>query len=312
MSDSSNSDQSAHSAGPQGAGGDPDNNVLSHVEAPGITPGSPDAIKTDAAKTEAAAPAPATSRDGTDRPPNPVGATPARPYGTALILPPQRAKAEAPQPEPPPAKSAPRSSFGARAAVIVAAAAVGGLAGSLASAGVSYLTAPQQAAPSQYTTLAETLGRVDHELKALKSTAESSTKATGQQVAKIAERLDRAEKAQADAGAKTAKAADSIDRIEHRLAAAAGDVTGAIGEPHVAVAAAPPTAPDVKRPSPALIVDGWVVRDVYNGSAMIQGRAGMIEVVPGDILPGLGRIEQVKRQDGRWVVVTSRGLIVSR
>ena len=32
----------------------------------------------------------------------------------------------------------------------------------------------------------------------------------------------------------------------------------------------------------------------------------------GDSLPGLGRIETIRRQDGRWVVVTSRGLIVSR
>jgi hypothetical protein len=33
--------------------------------------------------------------------------------------------------------------------------------------------------------------------------------------------------------------------------------------------------------------------------------------VPGDLVPGLGRIQEIKRQDGRWVVVTSRGLVVS-
>jgi hypothetical protein len=60
------------------------------------------------------------------------------------------------------------------------------------------------------------------------------------------------------------------------------------------------------------IVEGWVLRDVYRGAAMIQGRGGIIEVVPGDHLPALGRIEALQRQDGRWVVVTSRGLIVSR
>jgi hypothetical protein len=59
-------------------------------------------------------------------------------------------------------------------------------------------------------------------------------------------------------------------------------------------------------------VEGWVLRDVYRGAAMIQGRGGIIEVVPGDHLPALGRIEALQRQDGRWVVVTSRGLIVSR
>jgi hypothetical protein len=29
-------------------------------------------------------------------------------------------------------------------------------------------------------------------------------------------------------------------------------------------------------------------------------------------VPGLGRIDAIRRQDGRWVVVTSKGLIVAR
>jgi hypothetical protein len=29
------------------------------------------------------------------------------------------------------------------------------------------------------------------------------------------------------------------------------------------------------------------------------------------VLPGLGRIEAIRRQDGRWVVVTSKGTITS-
>ena len=193
---------------------------------------------------------------------------------------------------------------------MAAAAVIGGLAGSLATAGVSHLTAPQDAAPSHYAALAEALGRVDHELTVLKSGVEGSAK-TGQQVARIAERMDRAERAQADAGTKIAKATDAIDRMERRLAVASADVTGTIADTHVAAAATLAPGPDMKRPMMGPILDGWVVRDVYNGSAMIQNRAGVIQVLPGDNLPGLGRIEQVKRQDGRWVVVTSRGLIVS-
>ncbi len=46
---------------------------------------------------------------------------------------------------------------------------------------------------------------------------------------------------------------------------------------------------------------------------MIQSpRGGILEVIPGDNVPGLGRIDGIRRQDGRWVVVTSRGLIVPR
>jgi hypothetical protein len=60
------------------------------------------------------------------------------------------------------------------------------------------------------------------------------------------------------------------------------------------------------------IVHGWVLRRVYDGAALIEGRDGVIEVEPGIPVPGLGRIEAIKRQDGRWVVVTARGLIVGR
>jgi hypothetical protein len=59
-------------------------------------------------------------------------------------------------------------------------------------------------------------------------------------------------------------------------------------------------------------VEGWVLRDVDHGSALIEGRRGMFEVYAGDPVPGLGRVDAIRRQDGRWVVVTSKGLIVAR
>ena len=37
---------------------------------------------------------------------------------------------------------------------------------------------------------------------------------------------------------------------------------------------------------------------------------GDIEVEPGTSLPGAGRVEEIRRQDGRWVVVTTKGMIV--
>ena len=60
------------------------------------------------------------------------------------------------------------------------------------------------------------------------------------------------------------------------------------------------------------ILQDYVLRRVYDGAALIEGRNGMIEVEPGIVAPGIGRIEAIKRQDGRWVVVTARGLIVAR
>ena len=70
-------------------------------------------------------------------------------------------------------------------------------------------------------------------------------------------------------------------------------MTGSIGDP--------------KKPG---IVSGWGLYQVRHGIALIEGRDGIIEVEPGDMLPGLGRVEAIRKQDGRWVVVTQRGLIV--
>ncbi|MFN5034923.1 MAG: hypothetical protein ACK5E0_00100, partial [Bradyrhizobium sp.] len=78
-----------------------------------------------------------------------------------------------------------------------------------------------------------------------------------------------------------------------------------------AAAAAAPAAP---RPEVGRlpVVDGWALRDVGNGGALIEGRGGIYEVYAGDPVPGLGRVDAIRKQDGRWVVVTSKGLIVSR
>jgi hypothetical protein len=59
-------------------------------------------------------------------------------------------------------------------------------------------------------------------------------------------------------------------------------------------------------------VEGWVLHEVANGAALIEGRRGIYEVSAGDPVPGLGRVDAIRRQDGRWVVVTSKGLVVAR
>ena len=56
-------------------------------------------------------------------------------------------------------------------------------------------------------------------------------------------------------------------------------------------------------------MEGWVLRDIANGGALIEGRQGIFEVYAGDPVPGLGRVDAIRKQDGKWVVVTSRGLI---
>jgi hypothetical protein len=57
------------------------------------------------------------------------------------------------------------------------------------------------------------------------------------------------------------------------------------------------------------VLDNYVVRRVYNGMALVEGRRGMVEVEPGTNLPGAGQVEEIRRQGRQWVVVTTKGLI---
>lgn len=66
---------------------------------------------------------------------------------------------------------------------------------------------------------------------------------------------------------------------------------------------------DANRPK---VVEGWVLRDVGRGGALIEGRGGLYEVYTGDPVPGLGKVDAIKKQDGRWVVYTTKGLVVAR
>lgn len=57
-------------------------------------------------------------------------------------------------------------------------------------------------------------------------------------------------------------------------------------------------------------VEGWMLRDVYGGVALLEGRGGGLrEVAPGEYIPGVGEIRSIERRGRGWVVVTSRGII---
>ncbi len=61
----------------------------------------------------------------------------------------------------------------------------------------------------------------------------------------------------------------------------------------------------------AVLADWWIT-GTRNGNVFVEGKDDIYEAAPGVPLPGLGKVERIVRQDGRWVVVTRRGIIVSR
>jgi hypothetical protein len=64
--------------------------------------------------------------------------------------------------------------------------------------------------------------------------------------------------------------------------------------------------------APRSILRDWWISDARNGYVYVQGHGEVYRVVPGTPLPGLGTVEQIKRQNGRWVVMTPKGIIASR
>lgn len=171
---------------------------------------------------------------------------------------------------------------GTSAATIAIVACCGGIMGSLATIGAAkYL--PLALVPSAIANgdVVQRLAHIDSELAALKASIATS--------------------APKDA----ARGEEQSGSLPETGAKAASDTTG----PKPEAASAPISTAS---PPTDSVVDGWVLRNVSGGSALVEGRPGLIQVMPGDSLPGVGRIETIKREDGRWVVVTSGGLIVSR
>ncbi len=201
------------------------------------------------------------------------------------------------------------SPFAVMAASLGGAAAFGAMIGALIATGIARPTpvaslAGPKLGIEEVNALKEQIVQARVELAALKANIDAGHRTAGQQFTKISERVERMERTQAEPVQRLTKAVESLDRFERRAdagaTAAAKDITGSITPPQ-------PIAGQPLKPPGG--VEGWVVRDVRRGTAFIEGRMGVIEVDQGDIVPGLGRVDAIRKQDGRWVVVTSRGVI---
>ena len=191
---------------------------------------------------------------------------------------------------------------------LAAAAAVGSFIGSLSATGVEHFwPAPATNAVSARNVPASKTEPSD--VSALKANLDAATRGASGQLAKLAERLDRLERAQAEPAAKLAHIAEALDRLEKKNAMAAASAA-ASPETTGTIPSAAPAASEPK--SSEKVLPDWVVREARGGRALIENRqGGMFDITTGSVLPGLGRVESVKRQDGQWVVVTARGLIYS-
>jgi len=193
--------------------------------------------------------------------------------------------------------------FALLAASLAIAAAIGGLIGSLSTYGLAG-TKTDQVEPGR--NLQAALTQMTKDVSALKTSIDGANRAVTAQITKINERFDRSERAQAEPAAKIAALNETVTRLEKRITAnadASRDVTGSI--PDRTASATP------KDQSKPLIVEGWILREIYRGRALLENRDTLYEVMPGADLPGIGKVQSISQQNGRWVVVTPKGLIVS-
>jgi hypothetical protein len=186
---------------------------------------------------------------------------------------------------------------------------------------IAYLTTqPAQsnvAANTEIRNLRETVAQlrkqvsgVSDNLDGLRTAVDQSSKATNDRFGRFGENLDRIERvsssstvkldklAQAQAQAPTPVASQSQQPMPMMASVAAPEITGSV-------------ASSERTSAPRKTVKGWSVRQAYEGIAILQSPNGVIEAVLGQQVPGLGRIEEIKNENGRLVVESSGGVIYS-
>lgn len=188
------------------------------------------------------------------------------------------------------------------AASVAFAAGFGSFVGSVSGSGLARFIYPPPQAAAPTSGIENTIAAMREiklqlaEVAAFKASLDSAARSTTNQYAKIADRLDRLDQRSAAAVETTASLPPPMPAL------APPTQTAAVA---TAMPAEPPKLSD-------RILPDWIVHDVRNGHALVESRyGGLFAVSAGSVLPGIGRVDMIKRQDGHWLVLTARGTIIS-
>jgi hypothetical protein len=106
--------------------------------------------------------------------------------------------------------------------------------------------------------------------------------------------------------------ANQFDAQQERTYAAGATAHG-VKQTTTSRTSLPPLRSQVKRlPVPETrltTIEGWMLREVTNGTAVLEGPNGIWTAKRGDTVPGVGRVESIVLWGARWIVATSSGLI---
>jgi hypothetical protein len=133
-------------------------------------------------------------------------------------------------------------------------------------------------------------------------------------IQQLAERLARLERQPLDpATTASIGTSDTAKADAPRPDAAALDASKTVPQPpakpaSLASAEASASPSDTDKPQ---VLTGWVVRDVYQGVALVEGKHGSMEVVPGVAIPGAGVVKSIEKHGTGWTVTTTKGQFAS-
>jgi hypothetical protein len=190
-----------------------------------------------------------------------------------------------------------------RAATLLIAAGLGATAGVLSTYVLPSKTPKQDVALlEERQAMQKSIVLLAKEVTALKSNIDKAEKSIQTQVGKISARVDAAKRED--------KHSDDIVTGSIKTASApAAAASSAIANATAATITAPLPQP---RPAVAQVVKGWSAYVAPDGAILVEQQGGdLFQVSAGAPLPGLGRVEAIRRDGGQVEVVTAKGIIVS-
>lgn len=145
-----------------------------------------------------------------------------------------------------------------------------------------------------------TIAALSNELAANRAALDATNKAVSDRFGRIVQSLDRVDRDQTVSATKIERLAEEKAQVVRTAStASSSEITGAVQRQ--------PRPTSVRRE----VIAGWRVRRAFEGVAILEGQPGVIEVVLGQDVPNLGRIEEIKYENSRWQVLTSKGVILS-
>ncbi len=194
------------------------------------------------------------------------------------------------------------------AASVAIGAAIGAIVGAYATGGLADKPQVNVAAQEENKAMQQSVAKLAKEVTTLKANLDAANKRAQMQTASLEKKLHE----QSEQMKKESDITGSISAPQTTTAVV--DVPTPRPAPlRVATAnVVPPAIPASVQPVRPTVVRNWSIRGASNGYVYVQGQFGDVyQIVPGAPLPGLGPVESIRRLDGRWVVQTPKGIIVS-